>query len=527
MAFKKNIKIRMGSILIIFLLLLCCGISFSEKQEFDGLELSLTECINIALRNNLDIKLETLDVELREHDIEISKSSFDPYLSSQVYYINSTSANTYVLEEVSKLETKTIGETLSVSQKLPLGTSYDISLSSYRRKYTASLQGLNPTYDTNLTLSLNQPLLKDLGSSVNKVYVTLALNNKRISLVDLEDKMSEIIFSVIRAYWNLTYAVEDLKAKERSLSLAKELLEINKTQIEVGTLAPVEIYQAESAVAARDEKVIISRNVVLRTQDNLVNIMNMKESVELLKDYFIKPVESLSPDYVNIDLAKCVNRALVHNHDLIKSKIYLESADIQTKYNQNQLLPDLDLSGGLSFDGIAGRSSFDIDGYPFEGGYGDAFDEMLKGDYYSYNIYLNFDFPLLNREARSSLAKSRIEKRKQLIQLKQLENQIILGVKNYVRSIETNKKRIKATSAARLFAEKKLEVEQEKLKLGLTTNYMILDFQEDLTIAMNSEVKAKIDYQLSKASLKSLEGTLLDDYEFLIEKNMESEIEKE
>ncbi|MBU1625741.1 TolC family protein [bacterium] len=485
------------------------GNAVPEKQE-----MSLEQCINITLKNNLDIQLEALNLDTSSEEITAQKSAFDPYLTSKIYYMNSVSPNTYILEEVSKLETKTHGESLGVSQKLSTGTKYDVSITSSKQKYTASLQGLNPTYNTDLSLSIAQPLLKNLGPSINKAYISIAINNKKISMIELKKKMSDTIYSVIDAYWKLVYNIEDLKAKEKSLTLAKELLELNKTQIEVGIIASVEIYQPESAVAQREEEVIIARNAVKEAQDKLFLIMNFYGKDKTKPEIDIIPSDSPVTGLIETNLQESISRALSNNHDLLQTELNLDNLNTRLKHDKNQLLPQLDLAGNMTLDGLAGKSSYETENYPFEGDYADAYDMLLDRDYYSYNLSLNLEFPIFNRAARSSYAKSNIEKRKQIIRINQLENNIVLGVRNLVRSIETNLKRIEVTKTGRVFAEKKLEVEQEKYKLGLTTNYTVLEYQKDLAFALIAEIKSKIDYQLSIASLKSLEGTLLDDYEF-------------
>jgi len=508
----KRVKIFFFmSFLFVFVL------SADGKEEGKMLEMTLDECLNVALKNNLDIQLKVLDLEVSEEDVNIQKAPFDPSINTQFYYVDSVSPNTYVLEEVSKLKTTTMGKSMSFSQKLYTGTSYDVSMSTSRRKYNATLQGLNPAFDAELKLSMTQPLLKNLSPQVNKVYILIAMNNKRISSIDLKKKLSDTIFSVIDAYWNLVYAIEDLKAKEKSLGLARELLALNEAQIEVGTLPPVEIYQAKSAVAEREEAVIIAKNAVEEAQDELIYIMNLEKEDRLWWGVKIIPKEDPSPEFIETDLQRSISQALSRNYELKQSRINLKSWDIQIRYDKNQLLPEIDLKGSLTLDGISGTSNYWGADYPFEGDYLDAYEMMLERDYYSYNLTLDLEFPLFNRSARSSYAKSNIEKRKQIINIKKLENEIILEVKNLVRSIESNRKRIEVTEVAKVLAEKKLEVEEEKYKLGLTTNYTVLDYQEDLAIALNAEIKAKIDYRLSVASLKSLEGTLLDDYEFILE----------
>jgi len=514
----KGWKFILLSTLIIFFFFQSSKDSFSES-----IKLTLEECINTALKNNLDLQIETLNVDISDEDINAQKSTFDPYFQSNFYLSNSESPNTYVLEEVTNLKTRSLGKSIGISQKLSSGTTYDVSLSSSRRKYNASLQGLNPTYNTQLNFSLKQPLLKNFGLDVNKVYVSLALNNKKISIIELKQKISEIIYTVINAYWYLVYRIEDLDVKTKSLNLARELLELNKIQIEVGTLAPVEIYQAESAVVTREEALIVAENAVKEAKDNLLNNINLKDGKYILEDQEIL-LEEIQPkrDY-EIDLQECVSNALSNNHDLKKSKIYLDNWDKQIKYTKNQMLPEVDLSGSMTFNGLSGKSSYEGYDYPYEGDYFDAYDTLMHGDYYNYSISVELSFPLLNRSARSSHAKNNIGKRKQIIMIKQLENEVILGVKNLVRSIETNWKRIEVTSKSIELTKKKLEVEQEKYKLGLATNFTVLDYQEDLAIAENAEVKAKIDYQISIVSLKNLEGTLLEDYQFFISSNKDNQ----
>jgi outer membrane protein len=500
-------------ILPVIMILLLSWQTLSNAETGD-IEMTLTECIDHAIKNNLDIKLVTLNTESAGEDIRARKSDFDPYLDAKFYGVKSVSPNTYVLEEMSQIKSSTVGESMGISQKLPTGTSYSVSLDTSRRKYDATLQSLNPTYETDLTFSLSQSLLKNLGYKVNKAFITIAMNNKAISLMELEKKMSDIIYSVIGAYWDLTYKLEDSKAKEKSLELAKQLNELNKTQIEVGTLAEVEIFQSESAMATREEALIVAQYAVNEAKETLRNIMNFKiEDPEWL-DKNILPKDKPETTLVDTDMNKSISRALDKNYDMKQSKLALENNDIMIKYNKNGMLPSLDLNQSLTLNGLTGKASnWEFENSPFAGSYQDSYSNLSDGDYYTYNANLTLKFPLFNRDARSSLAKSNIDKRKTIIGMKKQENDIILTVHNMIRAIETNKKRIDVTKKARDYAQKKLDVEIEKYKLGLSTNFTLLSYQSDLADAISSEVKARVDYQLSVANLKNIEGALLDDYE--------------
>jgi len=490
--------------------------SISQKIESNAssMILSLKDAIIRTLSNNVSIAIESFDSKVKKETIIDSLSEFDITLGIELSTGRKTQQLASAFSSPNRMENDTDNWDLSISQKLVTGANYQFDFTNNRNKTNSKTAGLNPSYNSEFQLSLTQPLLKNFGTIINKRNIHIAKNEADISDYDFETKVIDVISDVENTYWDYVFNLRDLEVKQKSLDRAKDFQRRVKSQVLVGTMAPIETLQAESEVASREEFLLSSKDAIEDTQDKLKNILNIDFSSPegLLPIYPSSKADILIK---NVDFNETVKIALASRSDYLGKKKELENKDILVKYQENQVYPSIDLVGSLGMNGLSGDAVSITSGTfqgksAYGGGYGNALTDSLSTNYYDWELGIKISYPLGNRSAKSKLSASRLEKAKLILDIKNLEKKIILEVRESIRQLQTDAKRIKAASIAKKLAEEKLKAEEKKFEVGLSTSFNVLEFQEDLAQAQSNEIKAIIDYKQSRIRFRMIIASTLN-----------------
>jgi len=505
----------MKRVQIAFFALLLAGTAGIGRGE-ETMNLTLEDCIVRALRDNLRVSVEVFNPEIADASLTRAKEIFMPRFDLNYNNRHTESPSYWWLEvaDVSKSDYSDVS--LSVIQQIPTGGRLSFSLNSYISETNQGFQLINPRFGSTLQFDFTQPLLKDFGLKVSRKEILIARNNLEISRNQLESVLMDTIYSVEEAYWNLAYAIENLKVKKQSLQLARDLLEKNKKEVEVGKLAPLEILNAEAVVASREADILQAEALVRRNEDLLKNVLNIVEE-EGVDSQRIIPQDQPSFAATEISLEKALQRAYTYRPDLKTTHTSIASSELNLSVAKNQMLPGLDLSISYWSPGLSGDRILYLNDNPFlgvvvgkeKGKASDSIRDAFRFLYRNWSVGVTLSLPLGNLLTRADYVKAKMELEKSRLELELLQKQILLEVKDAVREIETNAKRVEAYRVARELAEKRLEAEEKKLKVGLTTNYFVLEFQESLATARSNEIRAVVDYNLARAKLERAMGTAL------------------
>ena len=496
-------------LILIFLFKPC----YSEKQEV--LSLSLEECIVKTLQNNLNVAVEVINPELADVSLTKARELFMPRLDLSYGSQRTKNPSFWGLEQAVTVENEYMNYSASLVQQIPTGGNFSLSLSNYRSETNQGFQNINPRYGSTLRFDFTQPLLKNFGFKVSRREIIVARNNLDISINQLQKALMDTIYSVQEAYWNLVYSIEEYKVKQQSLQLARDLLAKNKKEVEVGKLAPIEILNAETVVASREADILQAEALIRRNEDVLKNLLNLTE--EEMSPKKIIPLDK--PEFIRkeISLEEALKEALERSPDLKMKKKTLEIYELNLGVAKNQMLPSLDLQFSYWSPGLSGDRIIYEDDNPFlgeigkeEGSPGDSIRDAFKFIYDNWAVGLTLSIPLSNFTTKADYARARMEMEKSQLELENTEKQVFLEVKNAVREIETSFKRVQAYRLARDLAERRLEAEVKKLNVGLTTNYFVLQFQEELARERSLELKSLVDYNLAWAKLEKSVGVSLE-----------------
>jgi outer membrane protein TolC len=477
-------------------------VSTSDDQNKGPTVLSLQEAIRQALENDIGIQVERQTPRIRSHDITVEKGNFDPTLNATI--TNSFSLNPRPVSVIegafltSEVESAQIDYGLGLEQKLTTGTDYKLKWNNTRSR--GSLQSFNPSFQSNVTLDLTQPLLNGFGLTVNRSQVLIAQNNFSISREAFSAKVMDLVRDVQNLYWDLAFQRENLKVSQQFLRAAQDLFEINKAKVQQGLLAPVEVLVAEAEVAAREEGVLLAEKDLRDAEDRLRRVI---QPIDLIEEIPIIPTDEPVQKPYHPDSRETLQTALEHRPDLKQARINLKNRKISLQVAENQVLPTLNLQAGAGLNGLGDT-------------YGNDMDQLTSTDFYSWQAGVAFSTPIGNRAARGNLARQRVNLEKTQMDLKNLEQEVILEVKEAIRRVQTDEKRIESNQKARFLAGKKLEVETERYNLGLTTTHDVLEFQKDLANARVNELKAILDYNRSLVNLDRVKGTILTTHNIVV-----------
>lgn len=501
---------RSIAVIAVVALLSAAGVALGEEKsaEITGkvsevapepgqvIVLSLQESILLGLKNNLEIAIEGFNPKIRESDITTAKAVFDPTAFAEAFFARSELQNRSGLATNPTTENEDVDAAVGVRQKLPTGANYELRFDNNRNDTNTSfLGGLNPAYESALTLVLTQPLLKNFGVDVNRTEIKIARNEREISLDRFRERTMDVVTGIYNAYWDLVFALEDLKVAQRSLDLARELADLNRARVRAGVAAPVEITQAEAELAARQAGVTLAQKQVRDAEDNLKVILNIPKEGEW--GGAILPSDPARFTPITPDLPAAVADALSKRPEYEAAKIDLGNRELTLRFARNQLLPDLALEGSVGLNGLGGS-------------YEDDLDNLGTTDFYTASVGLVFSVPLGNRAARAEFIKAQLELEQARVSLRSLELGITAEVREAVRRIERNAKLIDETKATRVLREEQLRIERKRLEAGVSTTFEVLRFQRDLAVAQSAEVLAVTEYNKSIANLDRVRGVVLE-----------------
>ena len=487
--------------------------SFAQQKERT---LSLEDCVLKAMKNNLGVAVEVLKPELADLSVSKAKEKFMPSLSFGYGTQSTNTASFSWIDAAEEISTQYNDYSAQLTQLIPSGGEFSVSMYSYKNETNMKFQTINPRYGSRLAFNFTQPLLRNFGFKVSRKEIIIANNNRDISENQFKTVLLNTIYSVEEAYWTLVYSIENLKVKQQSLKLAQDLLTKNKREVEVGTIAPIEILSAESEVATREADILQAEAMVRNAEDLLKTIINLAAEEKSVEGDII-PVDEPAFEEREVSLEQALATALANRPDLQVSRIDLKNKEVNLSYASNQLLPDLSFQASYWSPGISGTQLLYLDNNPLSGVVvgevpgtsSDALKDAFNFRYKNWAVGVTLTIPLNTLLSRAEYAQAKVSLEQAMLSLKNREQQIFLDIRNAVRAVQTDYKRVQAYKVARELAGEKLEAEEKKLKVGLSTNYIVLQYQRDLANARGAELRAIVDYNISLARLDQALGITL------------------
>jgi outer membrane protein len=462
--------------------------------------ISIDDAVRLALEQNLSLQVQRLDPQIQGLNIDLIKTAWTPVVSGTVSNVSSTSpVSSFFAGATDALTNARFGATAQADQLLPWGANYNVTWNNSRARSNSVFDSPNPALGSVLSASYTQPLLRNFKVDSTRQQLLISKKNREMTDVQLRQTVVTTVRQVKYAYWNLAYVLENLKVQQQSLDIARESLRNNKSRVGIGTMAPIDIVEAEAEVARNEEAVIIAEAQITRAEDVLRALIFDPKN----PDFWATTFDLTDPPAFraqDVDLDAAVKRALENRTDLVNMRKSLEAADINIRYFKNQLLPDLNVRAGYGLTGQGGTSYTFTDTFPpvpisvVDKGWGSVYSQMLSNDFHNWSMAVTVGYPVGRSGAEATLARARVSYTQDQLQLRSLELTVATQVREVARTLNTNRKRVDATRASRDLAQRRLDAEQKKFQAGLSTNFFVIQAQRDLASARNAELQAILDY---------------------------------
>ena len=477
-----------------------------------AVDLTVDEAVTRALDRNLDIAVERINPQTYDLTIASLRGTYQPVVTSTIGRNYIVQLPTSQLIGGVRVENTTGTANVGTSWSLPwYGSSVTVGFNNRKQDSTNLFTTFTPQYNATLSFGVVQPLLRGFKIDLTRQQLEVQTLNRDISEIQLQSTLVNTVANVRNAYWDLVAAREAVEVARRSLALAEKLVEDNQVRVEVGTLAPIDVYQAESEAATRRQS-LAQADQTLKTAELALKRLIVSGTDDPMWPAIIVPVDR--PDFrpVPIDLTGAVRAALEGRTDLKQARKQLDSSLVNVDYLGNQRLPALDFQAGYGLQGIGGtRYIRDGTGGPviavIPGGYGDAVSMMGAADYPQWNASVVMSYPLGTSAADAQHARAKLQVSQARARVRALELQVATEVTNIASQIESNLRRVEAATAARELAQKRLEAEESKFEVGMSTNFFVVQAQRDLFDAQIVELRARLDYQKSIVDFDRVQQT--------------------
>jgi outer membrane protein len=489
--------------------------------------LSLDDAVQLALERNLDIRVERLTPRLFDYSLAALRATYEPVVTSQLATQSTVTPSTSTIAGAAAASGITQGLTTfnaGLTQNLRWGGGGLTILANNNRQTTTSQVTLfNPTYNSNYSVQYTQPLLRGFLTDATRTQIRITQLDRQISQLDLEATIANTVADVRNAYWDLVYATESIAVARQSLDIAQTLVNDNQARVDVGTLAPLDLVQAQSQAATQRQALVQAQAVRDQAEIALKELI-VSGAADPNWSATLVPTDRPMFTPEPIDTAALVQRALGERTDLAAARKSLEASERTLAYLRNQLLPQVDFVGRYGLVGLGGtqylRSGTGISGDiigTVPGGYGDALSSLFGLNYPAWSAAVNVTVPLGRGEAKAAQARGRVQFEQAQTQIAQLELRVASDLTNAGKTATSAAQAVDAARAAQTLAERALDAEQQRFRVGLSTNFNVIQAQRDLASARNAELQAVLIYRkalveidrLSKASLQRANITVV------------------
>ena len=499
---------------------------YIRSVDQEARALTLKEAIYIALRNNPNVAVATLNPLASIESIRVANGNFDPNMQAQIdtgkTVVPVTSifqTGTSTTSAVSKLYDWNFG--LNKVSSYTNGT-FGVTFNNNRASSNSAFSGVNPSYTPNLTLSLSQPLLQSFGWRFATISVRIAESNQKVAQWTYGQTLQDFVQRIGNEYWGVVLNEELLEVARAALRFNEELVRENTISVKVGTLAPLDLQEAQSAEATAAANVYTAEAQLKNSRAQLRQDV-MLNPKELFIPEEIEPATRPNPtEQVAESEERALEMAVQYRPSLSGLRESIRNALLQVKFSENQTLPTLNLGTQFGLSSTAGTTpctavigSTHIGNcippglttpnsgakLPFGGIYGDALNRLWQFTWYNYAAVLTFQMPMDNTVPRAQLAQARILYEQSRMQYRAALSQAVVDVETAISDLYADVKRAQATAQATYYARQALHDEEVRFRVGMATTHDLLQFQEEQVQAEGNQVQAEVDLENARLAL--------------------------
>jgi outer membrane protein len=504
-----------------------------EKAEQDGtaIYLSLVDVTKLALQNNIDIAIADTSEESSRLSLVSAEAAYDPSLSFSVSTDSSKRSNTR-LETASSEATFTTSKGVSwsanYSQQVKTGGSIRGTMSTSRSSSDEAFSLFNPSFSARASVTYTQPLWRNFLIDSNRANLKIVKLDIETSDISFKQTVTSNISRIMQQYWALVSAIKDYDIQRNSMRLAMINLRDNRKRVEVGTQAPITIIQSEYTLQQRRQSLNSSEESIQRQMNAMRQYISNDPSNEIWSKVIV-PTDT--PDFQDykIDQETAIETALRNSPQLQQSDLELQKSDINLKVARDQKKWGVDLSFSFGSSGSSGTpggsgQNLDLIDPDYIGGWGTSFDNLFTKGLINWSLQVSVDVPLRNRSAETRYATQLISRKRTVLSRKQTEQQVVVQIRNAYQALQTARMQVETAKKGKELAQEQLDGEEKRYDAGLTENYRVLEQQDQLASAENSELRSLINYKNAIITLQEAMNTLVEESDFEISKGASDNI---
>lgn len=483
----------------------------SPEAGLETLRLTLDEAVRRAIASNPDLAVVRLGTEVEAARVGESRSAFVPQLSSSVGRSSSATPPSTLLLGQRGVDVDDWFSSTGVRQRLPWGSgTWSVSYDTARSATNSPFSSFDPSLQSGFQISFSQPLLRDRAIDAARQQYLIARRNEQSA--DLRYRESEVqaIAAVKQAYWTLKAATANVDVQQRSLDLAQQLARDTRVRVDAGQNPPLDLVQAEAEAAQRRENLIRARATAEDAEDALRRLIADPADPGFWRLH-LDPIESPTPSGAAPDIDAAVTKALGERYDLARAGHDLENAQTTVKFLDNQRLPDVRLETSYRGNGLAGTEFVRDGGFPGvitgtrNRGYGTALGQVFGNDYPSWSLGVTVSYPLGRSYEEAGRVRAEAEARQAQQRIASLRLKAAETVRHAGRQIRSAAERVDAARAGAGLAEQRLETEQRRYDVGLSTTFLVTQAQRDLLEAQVNLLQTMLDYESALVSFEAVQ----------------------
>ena len=478
-----------------------------------GRQLSLNEAIEMSLRRNEGLVIERESLASAKAAVRRAHGAYDPVLEGQGGWSRSTEPTVLYGSPLGVIapEVEAGDAAVSLRQLLPTGGALSLHAQGSRETVGGGLSSLSPAYRTQVGAQLRQPLLRDRNTDAARLSVRVARAGRAGAAASLRRSVSETVASVERAYWTLTEARLEVGVRQEAVDLAQSQLDETGHRVDIGEAPKTELAQPRAELERRRGDLFAAREALARAE-NALKLLILDGAEDALWSEDLAPVESDDPEPAPVDVARALDHAFAQRPELEVAESVIERRRAEAAYYKDGIWPRLDAVLRYDRFGLSGLAGSGGTLPPeLDGRWDRSFDSLERGGYHAARVGVELQLPILNREARGNAAIARHAERQAAADAARIKKQIRAEVLDATAAVETAGQRIEAARSGREAAEVQLAAERDRYDAGLSTNFLILTRQNDLSRARLDEISALTDYRTARTELARATGQLIED----------------
>jgi outer membrane protein len=441
---------------------------------------------------------------------------YDPIATGLLNFTHqSTPQTNFQSYGTNALVTNTTTGNAGIGQGFASGAVASASFTNYHTNWNPVTAGLQPFSGSALGITVTQPLMRGFGVTLNRRYIRIASNERKITSLLFQQQLIATVYGVIRLYTDFVALTEDEKVKQETVTLAEKLQRDTQAQVDVGTLARIELTRAGAQVYSTRQDLINAHGLVEEQEAILKTVLTRRGS----DDPEVRAAHIIPTDILTIPanddlqpMQDLISGALQNRPDVNQAQLQVENSVTGLTGARNATLPQVDLVGTMQNSGLAGTpNSLVTNSYPgYNGGYANALEQVFARNYPTYGIGLQVTLPIHNRIAEADLARDELQLKQSQVRLGQLQNQARLEVEDALIAMRRARASYQAASEARRLQEESLAAEETKFQVGSSTSFFVIQYASMLAQAKSTEVAAQSSYVKARAALQRATGTILD-----------------